>query len=174
MQVCKQYSRVGCKRHPSPPLHPNRIQLISISSLNNWLRYCWSGKKQFYSWQTVIGRVEDYLPRRKVNSRGWEVGESDVNELLCMFWMCSIFRRGLTIIPIRRLYFPTWGSWGGRSKYNFFMDSQATERSAISRTIYKYMRLDVFDGYPPTPNLPFFLCVDCLNLNLSHPSTDID
>lgn len=112
MQVCKQYSRVGCKRHPSPPLHPNRIQLISISFLNNWLRYCWSGKKQFYSWQTVIGRVEDYLPRRKVNSRGWEVGESDVNELLCMFWMCSIFRRGLTIIPIRRLYFPTWGSWG--------------------------------------------------------------
>lgn len=45
---------------------------------------------------------------------------------------------------------------GGRSKYNFFMDSQATERSAISRTIYKYMRLDVFDGYPQPLICHFF------------------
>lgn len=58
----------------SPMCMPSRhLRCFSIYFLNNWIRrYSSSGKKQFHSWQTVIGRERNFSLKTWMKQRWWQ------------------------------------------------------------------------------------------------------
>lgn len=113
-------------------------QSFSIYFLNNWIRrYSSSGKKQFHSWQTVIGREHNFSKHEWMNEAAvaaeW-VSESEEVEAQGAFVNC--------VILIRL-------SWGRKLRVIFNRETAGSERLGVKRafTFFSFLFLTVKNDY---------------------------
>lgn len=133
----------------SPHGHPNGVKSISIYFLNNWTRYCWSGKKAILlltnGYWSCRGLFSEQAGRQKVNTFfsskahfWWKLWKWIIIHALnvaraCLLYLLEGFIRGW-------IEKSSWQQCWGQNPYNFYEPAiTATERPSATRTIYKYV-----------------------------------